>query len=71
MVGPGHSDYVYWSEIRGECVLVGLYDAEWDWFSLAEAAADPHPMAPEGGGRGEKRGWIVARGWRAFLGRVH
>lgn len=35
VVGAGHSDNIYWSEIRGKCVLVGLYGAGWDWFSLA------------------------------------
>lgn len=36
VVGPGRSDYIYWSEIRGNCVFVGLYGAGWGWFSLAE-----------------------------------
>jgi len=49
VVGPGRSDYVYWSEIRGKCVLVGLYGAGWDWFSLA---VDPGPMALKGEGEG-------------------
>lgn len=35
VVGPGRSDYIYWSEIRGKCVLAGLYGAACDWFSLA------------------------------------
>lgn len=30
------SDNIYWFEIRGKWVLVGLYGAEWDWFSLGE-----------------------------------
>lgn len=59
MVGPGHSDYIYWSEIRGKCVLEGLYDAGWNWFSLAERQKYTGPMALKGDDEGRNRGWIV------------
>lgn len=49
VVGPGHSHCIYWSGIRRECVLVGLYGAAWHWFSLAERQQNKAQWQCKGG----------------------
>ena len=57
VVGPSHSDNVYWSEIRGKCVLVGLYGAGRGWFSLVETRQQTQAELALRG-----RGWGKASG---------
>lgn len=63
VVGPGRSDYIYWSEIRAKCVLAGLYGAVCDWFSLARGRRQTQPPVALKGEDEERDGGWGGRLW--------